>query len=96
MGYLSDYIVTASEEVLIEIVKESGYSDWVDELYNFKWYGCEKDCRKVSKMFPDQVILVEGNGEEHGDVWQKYFKNGKCVEYRPKVIWPEFDEKDLK
>ena len=43
----------------------------------------------VSKEFPDVVLFIEGDGEEHGDVWKAIFKNGKSKVVKPKVVWPE-------
>lgn len=60
-----------------------------------KWYDCIEDMKKVSTLFPNVTIEIHGEGEENGDLWNAYFKNGKAVVYRAEIIYPEFNEEDL-
>lgn len=60
-----------------------------------KWYDHERDMEKVSRRFPDAIFRIEGNGEEQGDVWKAYFKNGKSVKIHPETTWPAFKESML-
>jgi hypothetical protein len=68
----------------------------VDELEDsIKWYDHEIQMRYLSKKFPDAVFTLRGEGEESGDVWVKYFKNGKMQQQKLVVEFDEFDESKL-
>lgn len=41
-----------------------------------KWYSYETDMKMISKRFPDLTICIYGEGEEQGDIWEHYFKDG--------------------
>ena len=49
----------------------------LDTYDSTKWYENESDMRKISQLIPDVLFLLEGEGEESGDIWKKYFMNGK-------------------
>jgi hypothetical protein len=42
------------------------------------------------------VISVEGEGEESGDIWKAYYKNGKSFRANAQVTFEEFNESKLK
>ena len=44
-----------------------------------KWYDHETDLNLLSVQMPDVVFTLSGEGEEAGDIWMKYFKNGEMV-----------------
>ena len=62
-----------------------------------KWYDHEYDMVKLSKLFPNVIFKLHGDGEEREDMWNKYFQDGKCEECfvhitydRPRIIeWNE-------
>lgn len=63
------------EDMKNEIANDVGYSYmWGDTI---KWYAHEADMKVFSKKYPEVVFVLEGKGEEPGDLWKKYFKNGK-------------------
>ena len=80
MGYYTDYELTTSSSLppnfLDVFLNTTGYS-----LYDFtlsgKWYNFKEDMLEISKLYPDIVFQLDGVGEESGDVWRIYFKNGK-------------------
>ena len=97
MGYYTDYDISENSEEIQEAIEEkSSYGGWYDGRLNAKWYQCEEDCKGVSLRFPDQVIIVKGEGEEQGDIWKSYFKNGKIQTCEGVITYPEFDESKLK
>lgn len=61
-----------------------------------KWYENHKDMIKFSKKYPTILFTLKGEGEESGDLWMKYFKNGKVQMARAQISFAEFDEKLLK
>ena len=61
-----------------------------------KWYGHELDMLNLSKKFPTVLFKLEGDGEEKGDWWHKYFLNGKMQTIIGKTTFEEFDKQKLK
>ncbi len=48
---------------------------------------------KLSKMYPNLVFVLHGEGEEQGDVWTAYFCDGRVQTVAPELVWPYFDIK---
>lgn len=53
-----------------------------------KWYYHEKDMIEISKQFPDMVFQLRGQGEDHDDLWEKYFQNGDCEKCCAEIMMP--------
>jgi hypothetical protein len=105
MGYYTTYKLKIEPELSISEVNQvltqgdrDGY--WFDAdsgMRDAKWYDHEPDMRALSRLNPDHLFILDGEGEEQGDVWRKYFKGGKCQEWRPSEQIPEpFDASKLK
>ena len=47
-----------------------------------KWYEWHSDCLAVSRRHPEALFLITGDGEESGDVWACFFRNGRSEEHR--------------
>jgi len=47
-----------------------------------KWYEHENDLREFSKLYPDVLFELYGDGENSDDFWYEYFKDGK-MQYAP-------------
>jgi hypothetical protein len=77
------------EEIIADII---GYNPFEDEC---KWYDHHKEMVNVSETYPNVLFILNGEGEERGDLWTKYYKNGKCQECRAKITYDEFDESKL-
>lgn len=60
-----------------------------------KWYEHEMDFLEFSKKYPDVIFQLSGEGEEAGDLWIKYFKNGKMQKREAKITYESYDEKEL-
>ena len=99
MGYYTDFEVVCSEEVLRVIIDISGISgydhdDWDgNRLISAKWYSHDDHLINISKKFPEELISVLGYGEETGDYWKKFYKNGK--RQLAELTFTEFDESKL-
>jgi hypothetical protein len=101
MGYYTDYDFSCNPvDVIQEINKISGYGDDENdcrgEYWGVKWYNWATHMKQVSLLFPDILIKLSGVGEENGDQWIAYFKNGQHSVIKAEVLFPEFDEGDLK
>ncbi len=111
MGYYTKYtgevLSGANEKDVAKAIAALDYFDCIDNpdietiddvigYDSTKWYDYQKDMIEVSKQFPNALILIEGKGEDNYDIWKAYFKNGKCVVYQADIVFPEFNEDDLR
>ncbi len=60
-----------------------------------KWYEHEDDMKRLSFQFPDTLFRLSGEGEEPGDIWVKYFKDGKMQAMKAEIKFADFNEADL-
>lgn len=60
-----------------------------------KWYDHDDDMIKVSKMFPDVLFCLHGEGESNDDLWDTYYLNGKTQDCPATVVYPPFDPAKL-
>lgn len=71
-------------------------SDWCDDYINdgqeAKWYSYDEDCTQLSRDFPNVLFVLEGSGEESGDVWKAWYRNGKTARVKATLV---FEEPDL-
>lgn len=103
MGYQTDYklivgLKESEQEIFDRVAELSGYGTrWdAEHLYGCKWYEWKEHMLQVSSEFPEVLLKLEGEGEEAGDMWHAYFKNGKFQDCRGEVVYPPFDESKLK
>lgn len=61
-----------------------------------KWYNHEDELKNFSKKYPAYVFTLKGEGEESGDIWVKYFLNGKQQTANAKIIFDPLDINRLK
>lgn len=59
-----------------------------------KWYKHDEHMTALSKKFPDVVFVLDGEGEETGDMWRKFFKNGEVRSAEVEVKYTEPDMTD--
>ena len=52
-----------------------------------KWYDHESDMFTLSKEFSDYIFLLEGEGEEHNDMWRLYAHNGTLEFIHAKITF---------
>jgi hypothetical protein len=60
-----------------------------------KWYEHEEDMLKISKRFPGKVFQLKGEGEDNGDIWVKFFYNGRVQKSEAKIRLDKFDPSKL-
>lgn len=56
-----------------------------------KWYDHEIEMIESSKNHPDTVFVLDGMGEDSGDVWRKFYFNGRSLVWRPDDKKPELE-----
>lgn len=84
------------QKFLDDIKNEVTFGEYdltIAELYSgdsdsMKWYGWVEDMQSLSKSYPNLLIWLTGRGEEAGDIWKAWFRNGKHVEVRPELDFP--------
>lgn len=99
MGYYTDFEFGANRQEIVDKIHEvSGYGEPGEsgEYGGAKWYDWADHLKEVSLLFPDDLIEISGEGEESGDIWRAYFKNGKSVQIHAELTHPNFDESMLK
>jgi len=60
-----------------------------------KWYDHDEEMLELSKQFPNTVFCLHGEGEESGDLWYCYYKNGKKQYCPAQIVYEEYDETKL-
>ena len=74
---------------------EHAFSDAGSQSSEVKWYDHEDDLLDFSRRFPQVTFKLSGRGEENGDIWDKYFRNGKMQTCRAEIRKPDFDPSKL-
>lgn len=111
MGYYTSYKLTVLNANMDEI-DSSVHPEWdEDSLYGdglsiqslitnnaeaMKWYNHEDEMRERSKQYPEYVFILDGDGEEAGDVWREFYKDGKTYSWTAEIKRPDFDVSKLK
>lgn len=67
-----------SEETLYDLLCEE-----------MKWYEYNEDMVALSKMFPDTLFELYGEGEDSEDIWKLTVKNGKSYWVAAKIVFPD-------
>lgn len=108
MGYLTSYSLGTHNsykdisEILADIPDgEFEYLRYAVDEYgdmgqSCKWYEHDNDMKRLSLLHPDVIFELCGEGEEQGDSWKAYYKNGKTQRCKAKITYPPFDENKLK
>lgn len=96
MGYYTKYeLEVDGDDYLLHakaIANESGYCDpFADEC---KWYDHEANLLKYSKKHPTLTFRLSGEGEEIGDIWVKWFRNGQMQSWRAEINPPTSPPKE--
>lgn len=61
-----------------------------------KWYDHEIVLRNFSKQHSEVLYTLSGKGEESGDIWRKYFLNGKMQVAKANITFEDYNPKKLK
>jgi hypothetical protein len=77
------------------IASNAGYTSahlWEDST---KWYEYEDIMREYSMLHPELTFVLDGDGEQSGDIWRMWFKNGKHRRWDANVERPAEPEEPL-
>lgn len=94
-GEVTEEMQTKLKEIQPDYFSDYGLEDLLEGWYNAKWYDWEEDLIELSKTFPTEVFELSGDGEESGDMWRAYFKNGKVQIERAEIRIGDYDETKL-
>lgn len=94
---------TPEEEQLALIAKLRGSCEDAEYAFNSEglpeddcsWYEHEGDLRAFSKLHPDKVFCLYGDGEDSNDQWYLYVKDGKAQLCAGEMIFPEYNPDKL-
>lgn len=101
MGYYTNFKLefdtVLDESVLLKELNEISDYVWGNDfaLYDVKWYDYDTHMKLISEKYPDTLFSLYGDGEEDGDIWVHYFKNGKTQYAEAKIVYEKFDETKL-
>ena len=61
-------------------------------MNDIKWYEHDSHMKELSEYFESTMFSLQGDGEEQGDEWIKYYKGGQSYEVRrPEWTPPPFE-----
>ena len=103
MGYITGYaldVIKGDETLIGKFIDECeaascAIDEYGDTLDYCKWYNHAEDLKEFSKKHPDALFMLSGEGEESGDIWKRYFRNGKSQLCEAKIVFEDYDENKL-
>jgi len=103
MGYETRYSLELDTwcgdimEDLLETVEEAKYAFDAngESEAPVKWYSSERDMREFSKRHPFVLFTLSGEGEESGDLWKAYFRDGLMQLAKADISYAPFNSDSL-
>jgi hypothetical protein len=74
-----------------DFIKES----WGNNLNEAFWPSHERNMKKISLKFPNIIFTLRGEDQNNGNVWVKYFKEGKMHIAATTISFEKFNSKKL-
>ena len=105
MGYYTKYNLEIKTNSITDIIYDLRHRiedakmaiDEIGDSYgDIKWHDHEKDMKEFSKIYPNCLFILKGEGKEGDDLWVKYFQNGKMQVATAKISYEDFDPAKLK
>ena len=98
MGYYTSFSleVDQNQEVIQKFREENDYASNAfdengDTEESCKWYSHEEEIINFSKKHPNILFTLSGEGEESGDIWKMYVKNGVAQRAKAQVVIADVD-----
>ena len=81
MGYYTRYKLQVIPEDSTQLVKDAiaaaaGYNSFSERT---TWHEHDQHCQLVSKANEYMILILDGEGEEAGDIWRKAWRNGELI-----------------
>lgn len=96
MGYYTKFKLK-----VIKGVKNIDYEEDISENTSggfgeeCKWYSFEEEMRAYSLNHPEVIFRIDGEGEESGDLWRAWFKEGKMLRVNAVIVFERYSEEKL-
>lgn len=98
-SYAEGFNANENDEIIRKDICHSlsRITDWMTEedveaLIHYgcecKWYNRKSDMKELAEEFPNIHFILEGVGEDQGDIWIMDFWGDKCCERYKKIIMP--------
>ena len=99
MGYYTRHeleVIDGDHDLIADLVSENEEAAYAidsggEAMESCKWYSHEADLRAFSKKHPEALFRLSGEGEESGDIWAEYHRDGKMQRCKAKIVIPEFN-----
>ena len=86
---IEDWIASHPEDIFRDVFEYMDGGNW-SSLESAKWYECDTDMAELSALFPDVLFAVTGIGEDTGDVWRTWYREGKILDkWIADIVIPE-------
>ena len=104
MGYYTDFKVSSKDllpekyQQQLEEISSYEFDNHGNELLlqDVKWYNHDAHMVALSLLYPNVLFSVEGEGEDPGDLWKAYYKNGKSQTCKAIITFEPYDEGKMK
>lgn len=98
MGYYTTYELSwddESFELPLDFQEETGlYKEDNYSKYN-TWLNSKDNMLALSEIYPDVLFTLDGYGDEYGDIWKEYYKDGKYYHSHARIVYDDYDETKL-
>jgi len=102
LGYYTKYTLIVAPEFYEKVKFDPDLNKVIQFAYsggeaerNGTWYDHESDMKAISLRYPEIIFQLNGVGEEHLDIWRKYFKGGKVQFATVQITYEDFNEESL-
>lgn len=100
MGYYTSHeleVIEGDNSLIGEFINTCEEAEYAleengDSAQSCKWYSHEQDMKSFSLKHPEVLFMLRGEGEENGDAWKEYYRNGKIQVCKAVLAFPEFNE----
>ena len=92
MGYYTSFTMTVdkNKDVITKYIDDADdrnlhynlddYGEDGEWYGNSKWYDHDEDMCALSAQFQDVLFTLTGEGERAGDIWRKWYREGKRMD----------------